>query len=149
MQFKPKKWTIISGIIFIILLFTNPSIQRFRDFLGERTYEGLRRKMNFMVFSIYEDDGSNKYIGVLYNFIPITKSNRNYSIDNNPTYNHIDYRQIADSSIKIDYQNNATTNKYDFNRAFDESVGKNTRNKKKDSIDFNKAFDEAVKPTTK
>jgi len=69
--FKKRFWitaSYIIGIIILALIFTNPSIKRFKDFVGQSSYSELKRKKNFLIFSIYEDRNDNEYIGILLNF---------------------------------------------------------------------------------
>lgn len=77
MKYKFKKWQIITAIVLFILLWTNPSMKRFKDFRGENSYEGLKRTHNFGVLSIYTD-ARDKYIGFLWNFIHIGEDDNYY-----------------------------------------------------------------------
>jgi len=71
LNIKPSnKVKYIVGGVLAFLLITNPSLQAFKAHQGEVSYEGLNRKYNFFVFSIY-GDGTSQYIGVLGNFIEI------------------------------------------------------------------------------
>jgi hypothetical protein len=67
MDFKPKKWQIVTAVI-LIVMFLNPSLKDFREFTGDKD-EG-QRKMNFLICSVYKES-SDYYIGFLLNFIPI------------------------------------------------------------------------------
>jgi len=52
----------------------NPGISQFKEFTGlvGKDSQFIRRKANFLIFSIYEDaSNDSKYIGVLMNFINI------------------------------------------------------------------------------
>lgn len=60
-------------IVFLLLLFTNPSPSDFKTYLqakDEGYYEkGIGRKFNFLLFSIYTNNETHKsYIGVIKNF---------------------------------------------------------------------------------
>lgn len=64
-----KKRTLIGlGCLVLILIITNPSMQSFKEFLGESSYDGLSRKYNFFLFSIYKDYDGDLYLGFLGNF---------------------------------------------------------------------------------
>lgn len=84
MNFKPRKWHLTAGIVIIILLFLNPSLDQFTDFIGHsklrQEYHNLVRKDNFLIFSIYADqtldvdggiESETKFIGLLNNFISL------------------------------------------------------------------------------
>ena len=84
MNFKPKRWQIITAIIALILMFLNPSLDQFGDFIGhsklKMAQRNLVRNTNLLVFSIYGDqslddngnvDSVTRYVGVLNNFISL------------------------------------------------------------------------------
>lgn len=84
MKFKPQKWQIIAGSILVVLIFLNPSLEQFTDFIGHSKFRmeqhNLVRKSNFLILSIYGDqtldnngdpDSEIKYIGILNNFISL------------------------------------------------------------------------------
>lgn len=67
MKYKFKKWHIITTIVLLVLMATNPSVKRFKEFRGADSYDGLRRTHNFWLFSIYKDR-YHVYIGAVWNF---------------------------------------------------------------------------------
>lgn len=80
MKFQVKKRTLVVICVFIFLLFTNPTRNDFAEYLGlspkDSSYlQDIRKKNNFFILSIYEDDqnGTGIYIGFLKNFFRISK----------------------------------------------------------------------------
>ncbi len=81
MNFKPKKWQIITFIILFLLIILNPSPSDFKTFTGiEKNIPEeitLQRDANFLIFSIYSyhneqrDYENRKYIAILKNFIAL------------------------------------------------------------------------------
>lgn len=84
MNFKPKKWQMITAVVIVIFMFLNPSLEQFTDFIGHSKLRleqhNLVRKTNLLIFSIYGDqtlddngsiDSETKYLGMLNNFISI------------------------------------------------------------------------------
>lgn len=65
---KRTKWIICGVLLFIVI--TNPSIKMFKDYSGEGQYKYLRRKQNWVLFSVYQNRGA-VYIGVVLNFFEI------------------------------------------------------------------------------
>lgn len=57
--------------IFIFLMLTNPGAKRFKEFRGYNNYSGFRRTQNWILLSIYEDRNSEKYIGIIFNFLKL------------------------------------------------------------------------------
>jgi len=57
-------------IVIAILIITNPSTKRFKEYRGENSYSGLKRVQNWAVFSIYKD-GGDKYLGIVLNFFEL------------------------------------------------------------------------------
>jgi hypothetical protein len=144
MQFQPKKKWIITACIIFLFVITNPTIQSFKAFLGDSDYDGLRRKMNFMIFSIYEDFRHDSYIGILGNFIPLPKPSEKVVVNEDANRNY-NFHDVADSEIIRENLEKSGVIKHDFNKIFDESVGKKKRNLPKDTFDFNRVFDEVIK----
>ena len=76
---KKKKKIILVGVL-SFLLFTNPTMNDFRNFVGE-SYSSrfglgaseLNKNVNLLAFSIYKSDGS-VYLGIAKNFIPLSRS---------------------------------------------------------------------------
>lgn len=67
----PTKKIGIGILIFLgILILTNPSIKAFKEYLGYNENEGISRKYNFMVCSIYKI-GYTEYLGIGENFFKI------------------------------------------------------------------------------
>lgn len=66
--FKKIGYTIL--IIIAILIITNPSAKRFKEYRGENSYEGLKRQQNWIIFSIYKD-GYDSYLGIVLNFFEL------------------------------------------------------------------------------
>jgi|SRR6185312_4212714 len=69
-----KKWTIFVALILIFIIL-NPSIDRFKEYTGlvGKNSHYLKRKYNFLIYSIYEDGlNEKKYMGFLLNFFDIT-----------------------------------------------------------------------------
>lgn len=67
---KRKKLLIVVGIILGFLIITNPSTKRFKEFCGVKSYSGLKREQNWIIFSIYSD-GDYRYLGIVFNFFKI------------------------------------------------------------------------------
>ena len=57
-------------IIISILIITNPSPKRFKEYRGENSYEGLKRTQNWIILSVYKD-GHREYLGVIFNFFEL------------------------------------------------------------------------------
>lgn len=84
---KIKSGWLVFLIAIGILLFTNPSIKRFKDFLGEDGYYGMRKKINLGVASVYSYRGEI-YLGVGWNFIYL-KEDPDYKYESNRRFlNH-------------------------------------------------------------
>jgi hypothetical protein len=88
---------IIIALILIIPIVLNPSLNQFKEFTGVNGAGSnlLKRKANFLLFSIYEYEGeysTERYLGVCMNFIDISK--------NEPEIFHIDSTAgaVADST---------------------------------------------------
>lgn len=64
---KKKVFYILLAIL-LLLIVTNPSQTDFKNFIGARSFNGLQRKYNFFVLSIYNDDNRD-YWGFAGNFI--------------------------------------------------------------------------------
>jgi hypothetical protein len=91
-----KKYKYIIAALILILLLTNPSMQKFQDFKGQKNIVNgeLKRNFNFLLFSIYSDNSELKYdkdyssryeeyskyrihkyyVGVLMNFVKVTET---------------------------------------------------------------------------
>lgn len=74
LKFK-KKWVIL-GAIFILLIVGNPTRQQLKDRFGETDNSEIRKKYNFLIFSIWEYRGGpyadrGVYLGALFNFFKI------------------------------------------------------------------------------
>ncbi|MEP6951497.1 MAG: hypothetical protein ABI863_19560 [Ginsengibacter sp.] len=68
-----KRWLII--LIILLLSILNPSYSDFKEYTGLTgvNSEHLHKKLNFFIFSIYENDANNKkYLAILMNFIDIS-----------------------------------------------------------------------------
>jgi hypothetical protein len=72
MGFNMKKGWIITLIIGGVFVLLNPSITAFKEYLGINSYDGIQRKYNFLLCSVYEYD-QNKYLGIGANFIQVKK----------------------------------------------------------------------------
>ena len=84
MNFKPKKWQIILGVIILLLAILNPSLKDFRDYTGDRN-EGTR-KINFLIASVYKEE-DDYFVGFLLNFIKINKQKSETEIrDSEPEF---------------------------------------------------------------
>ena len=57
--------------IFIFLILTNPGAKRFKEYMGYNNYSGFRRTQNWILLSIYEDRDSEKYLGIVFNFLKL------------------------------------------------------------------------------
>lgn len=73
LQDKKKKKRFIIGIVLFFLLMTNPSINDFRIFVGEKHSSNVTKKANFFLFSIYKGGAVSYYyyLGFANNFIPL------------------------------------------------------------------------------
>lgn len=86
MKLKLKKWQIVLIIVLGILVISNPSLTRFKEFAGNNKSHQYMKKYNFYVCSTYvnfwdlnndgngyDDNGNGyvEYIGFLNNFINI------------------------------------------------------------------------------
>lgn len=56
--------------IFLLLFISNPTVKNFKEYLGKTSYDGLKRKYNLFIISIYEANDTT-YIGLFGNFFPI------------------------------------------------------------------------------
>jgi hypothetical protein len=113
MNFKPKKWQIITCVILLLLIILNPSLKDFREYTGDA---GVTKKMNFLILSVYEDGGDD-YLAFLLNFIKLPhisySTNTTYpsqvdssasptiAISNEPS--HIEYDTAAISRLVREY----------------------------------------------
>jgi hypothetical protein len=74
---KKKRTLVTIGIILLGLILTNPTMNDFKDFIGD--YGAAKKKYNFIVFSIYYESptlvGASyhriEYVGICKNFIRI------------------------------------------------------------------------------
>ena len=57
----------VLGILIAILLLTNPSVKRFKEYKGYKNYDGLKRTQEWFIFSIYQSY-DNRYVGIFSNF---------------------------------------------------------------------------------
>lgn len=77
MKHKNAKWLIPVMIIFL-LVFLNPSMENFQEFLGlsGNHTRNLKRTSNYLIFSIYQgnDYYQSKYVGIVKNFYKIKPS---------------------------------------------------------------------------
>ena len=79
MRFLSKKW-FITILAVIILGILNPTYTNFKEFTGlaGKDARALHKKYNFFVFSIYENDLTQKrYLGILKNFIYVSSTDKN------------------------------------------------------------------------
>ena len=72
---KVNKWLAIALVALFFLICTNPSRERFRNFLGRVDHFGTRRTANLLVCSVYTD-GGDTYLGFLLNFVKIHNRKR-------------------------------------------------------------------------
>lgn len=70
------KFKLFSLSLFSMLVLTNPGVNRFKEFLGETNMQDLRRKQNWLIFSVYSD-GYSRYIGIFLNFLEIGDEENN------------------------------------------------------------------------
>lgn len=69
-NFQIKKvWAITIGIV-LLLIITNPSMKKFKDYQGQSSYKGFRRVANFGIFSVYAYK-HDRYVGLFLNFLYI------------------------------------------------------------------------------
>ena len=71
MKPKTKKFLIIVTIIILILALLNPTRKDFAEYKGyskDHDLNNISRKANFIIFSIYEKNGT-RYFAILKNFI--------------------------------------------------------------------------------
>ncbi len=115
-----KRILIVFAVILLLLIITNPSVKRFKDFIGSNSSKGLRRTSNWVLFSYYKDNTDDKYFGILLNFFHINNTFKNEN-------------EIKEDSTAVSPD---TTSINDINT---------NNNKKMDDSDFNKVFDEAIK----
>lgn len=93
MKMLLKKIWIVAGIILVLFILLNPGINRFKEYSGlvGKDSRYIKRKYNFVIFSIYEDSYSDKkYLGILMNFININKGSKvidNYTTTDSPAKN--------------------------------------------------------------
>jgi hypothetical protein len=92
MSSRPKRtWIIILVILLMSIL--NPSYSDFKEYTGltGKDTEHLHKRLNFFIFSIYENDVDAKnYLAILMNFIRINQGKEN----TNPT---VKERVVSDS----------------------------------------------------
>ena len=66
MRMKKRYYWIIG--ILLLLIFTNPSVKAFKDYLGHPEYVHVQRPINFIIGSVFRvSEGT--YVGILDNFI--------------------------------------------------------------------------------
>jgi len=75
MNFKPRKWQIITAVILLLFIVLNPSSSDFREYTGipKENYDvTIHREWNFLVLSVYSTyyyGEDRKYLGIFKNFI--------------------------------------------------------------------------------
>jgi len=79
MKLPFKKIWLIPIAIIIILIIGNPGKQQFKDYLGVKSDSEIRKKYNFLIFSIWtyeynaHDHYTNVYLGIAFNFFQTIK----------------------------------------------------------------------------
>ena len=92
-----RKNALIIGIPLIILLLTNPSIKSFKEYLGLSSSDGLQKRNQFFIASMFSYD-NEMYLGLFGNFFKVSRHNTETS-----------YHNYSDSTaIKVD-SSDATT----------------------------------------
>jgi len=115
-----KKILLICGGIVLLLIITNPSIKDFKDYLGVTSYDGLHKKQNWFVCSVFERQG-NEYVGVAGNMFRLAQqhqvSNTSASTSSSETTSVSEgLRPFVDDTTKT------TTTKSDPNNPFMKSL---------------------------
>lgn len=67
---KSRKLLITIAVVIGLFIITNPTAKRFKEFCGTKTYSGLKREQNWIIFSVYSEDGY-KYLGIVLNFFKL------------------------------------------------------------------------------
>lgn len=91
----------IIAMSLLILLFTNPSIQSFKEYIGVDREGILSRESNYFVCSIYKFD-QRRYIGILSNFYYLKPANRQSNVVINKKRNEIQNSDSQGSRGGID-----------------------------------------------
>src|ERR1035437_3404297 len=90
-----KKILIAIGLLIAILLVANPTPYDFQTFVGKTENSILRRKENWLVFSIYQINQKH-YLGILKNFFSLEKTYNRMDLEKKATAIQ-DSLRIADS----------------------------------------------------
>lgn len=73
-----KKWHYWVIGVLIGLIFTNPTMQDFKNYKGSEAQKleifDFSRDANFLIFSFYNDGFTREYVGICKNFLPIGNS---------------------------------------------------------------------------
>lgn len=84
---------IVFTVIVLLFVLLNPSMNQFKEFLGkEKISSDCRRVNNFLVYSIYENENTDQYVGILSNFIQLRQKIVNLDVRST-----IDSTKVADS----------------------------------------------------
>lgn len=91
-----KKLSISLGVILVLLLILNPSLNQFKEYLGKEDSNMYRRTNNFFICSIYQNgnDDNERYFAILGNFFHL--KTRKIFVDEIPQIS------IDSSSVTID-----------------------------------------------
>ena len=79
-----KKVLYLLGGITMLFIITNPSINSFKEHLGKTSANGMSRKYNFFLFSIYR--AHYDYLGIAGNFFELTPPHSDYRQYPTPIY---------------------------------------------------------------
>ena len=66
-----KQFAYFLLIVIGLFIITNPGIKRFKEYKESASYEGLKKEKNWILFSFYEDNNGERYLGILYNFLAL------------------------------------------------------------------------------
>lgn len=95
---RKNKILLGTGIVFLILIITNPSVSAFKTFRGRASYEGLRRPVNLFVYSVYKDH-STEFIGLFGNFFRISPTIYSQTATNNDPFAKYGGHEMTQSEI--------------------------------------------------
>jgi len=71
-----KKWHYWLISILLLLITTNPGMKAFKDYLGCKDCNVVKREYNFFVISFYFAKYNGEYCGILGNFFLVEKYQR-------------------------------------------------------------------------
>jgi hypothetical protein len=84
-----RKILMVAAAVLVVTVLSNPSIQSFKEYIGNKRDVTLSRPSNYFIFSIYQCNGS-RYIGAFGNFFYIKKEQPRHINQSTNTEVHVD-----------------------------------------------------------